>query len=144
MPSVRFVHSASGVVRASRSTFEDSFAFEVQTFCPRTMKLSPSRRANVLIEGVSEPAFGSVMPNATWRRPPAASGRTRCFISAVPCRTTGLRPKMVRWSAVAPFIAAPEAEISSSRIEASVMPRPAPPYSGGMAMPSQPASAKAW
>ena len=30
-------------------------------------------------------------------------------------------------AAVAPFIAAPEAETSSSRIDASVIPRPAPP-----------------
>jgi len=36
---------------------------------------------------------------------------------------------------------APEAQTSSSTIDASVMPWPPPPYSSGMAMPIQPPSA---
>ena len=38
-------------------------------------------------------------------------------------------------------VPAPEAAISDRRMQASVMPKPAPPYSRGMAMPSQPALA---
>ena len=50
-------------------------------------------------------------------------------------------PKIDRWMAEQPFIAAPDAATSSSTIDASVMPRPPPPYSSGMAMPTQPPSA---
>ena len=45
--------------------------------------------------------------------------------------------------ALAPFIAAPEREISSSSKVASVMPSPCPPNSSGMVMPSQPPLAMA-
>ena len=40
-------------------------------------------------------------------------------------------------------MAAPDSAIACIMIAASVMPRPAPPYSSGMAMPSQPACASA-
>ena len=52
-------------------------------------------------------------------------------------------PNTERWIELAPFIAAPDAATSSSRIEASVMPHPPPPYSSGMATPTQPAFATA-
>ena len=50
---------------------------------------------------------------------------------------------MFMCSAEAPDKPAPDSAIVCIMIAASVMPRPAPPYSSGMAMPSQPASAKA-
>ena len=50
-------------------------------------------------------------------------------------------PKIDRWMAEQPFMAAPERAISCSTIVASVMPWPPPPYSSGMQMPTQPASA---
>ena len=56
---------------------------------------------------------------------------------------TGSIPKIDRWMAEQPFIAAPDAATSSSTIDASVMPRPPPPYCSGMAMPTQPPSAMA-
>ena len=56
---------------------------------------------------------------------------------------TGPIPKIDRWMADAPFIAAPDAATSSTTIDASVTPRPPPPYSSGMAMPIQPPSAMA-
>ena len=92
---------------------------------------------------VSVPASGSVTPNATCRSPLAMRGRKRCFISSLPCLTTGCMPKIDMWMPLAPFIAAPLAETSSRMIDASVMPRPLPPYSSGMAMPIHPASASA-
>jgi hypothetical protein len=52
-------------------------------------------------------------------------------------------PKIDRCIELAPFIPAPEAATSSSRSEASVIPKPCPPYSSGVVMPSQPASANA-
>ncbi len=42
----------------------------------------------------------------------------------------------------APEVPAPEAQTSWSMIVASVTPRPEPPYSSGMIIPSQPAWAK--
>ncbi len=43
--------------------------------------------------------------------------------------------------AEAPDIAAPDSATACIMIAASVMPRPAPPYASGIAIPSQPASA---
>ena len=48
---------------------------------------------------------------------------------------------MFMWIADAPDMPAPVSATVSIMIAASLMPRPAPPYSVGMAMPSQPASA---
>ena len=50
---------------------------------------------------------------------------------------------MLMWIAEAPDIAAPDSATACIISAASVMPRPAPPNSAGMAMPSQPASAMA-
>src|SRR5262249_27002371 len=57
--------------------------------------------------------------------------------------TTGCRPKMFMCTADAPDIAAPDSAIACIIRAASVMPRPAPPYSSGIAMPSHPPSASA-
>ncbi len=70
-------------------------------------------------------------------------GRVSRFIASDPCTITGCMPKIDMWTELAPFIAAPEAATSSSTSDASVMPNPWPPYSSGVVMPSQPASAKA-
>ena len=50
---------------------------------------------------------------------------------------------MFMCSAEAPDSPAPDCAIACIMIAASVTPRPEPPYSSGMQMPSQPASAKA-
>ena len=50
---------------------------------------------------------------------------------------------MFMWTAEAPESPAPVPAIVCIMSAASVMPRPAPPYASGMAMPSQPASASA-
>ena len=52
-------------------------------------------------------------------------------------------PKIDRWIELAPFMPPPERATSSSSSVASVMPRPWPPYSSGMVMPSQPPLAMA-
>ena len=44
---------------------------------------------------------------------------------------------MLRWMADAPDMQAPDSATACIRIAASVMPSPAPPYSSGIAMPSQ-------
>jgi hypothetical protein len=81
----------------------------------------------VVIAVVSVPASGSVTPNATCRRPATTSGRYCSRSVALPCFTTGFIPKIDVWSALQPFIAAPDAATSSSTIDASVMPWPPPP-----------------
>ena len=95
----------------------------------------------MVIAVVSVPASGSVTPNATCRSPVATSGRYFWRISSLPCLTTAFMPKIDRCTPLQPFIAAPDAAISSRMIDASVMPRPAPPYASGMATPIQPPSA---
>ena len=50
---------------------------------------------------------------------------------------------MFMWIAEAPDIAAPDCATACIMIAASVMPRPEPPYSSGMQMPSQPSAASA-
>jgi hypothetical protein len=90
---------------------------------------------------VSVPASGSVTPNATCSVPSATPGRYFWRMASEPCFTTAFMPKTDVCSAEHPFMAAPEAATSSSTIDASVMPRPPPPYASGMAMPTQPPSA---
>jgi hypothetical protein len=142
MPSVRLAHSSSGVVRHSNSTRSASRALDVHTLRPRIRyPPSGSRYARALIEGVSLPASGSVTPKATCRSPLATRGRYRSRISSEPCSTTGCIPKIDRWTAEQPFMAAPEAATSSRTTDASLMPRPPPPYRSGIAMPTQPPSA---
>ena len=69
------------------------------------------------------------------------SMRRRC--SSVPNTTTGLSPNTFICTAEAPDMPAPDSAMVRIMIAASVMPRPEPPYSSGMQMPSQPASASA-
>ena len=97
--------------------------------------------ANVVMRDVSSPAPGSVTPKHTCTSPVATGGNVRALSSSEPCTTTGCMPKIDRWIALAPFMAAPDLATSSSNIVASVIPRPWPPYSTGIVMPSQPPSA---
>ena len=55
---------------------------------------------------VSSPAPGSVTPKHTCRSPLTMRGRVRGLSSSEPCLTTGCMPKIDRWMALAPFIAA--------------------------------------
>ena len=94
----------------------------VQTLAPLITYSSPSRTARVLIDVVSVPASGSVTPKAAWIVPLATPGRISAASSGEPYLRTGSIPKIDRWMAEQPFMAAPEAATSSSTIEASVMP----------------------
>ena len=67
----------------------------------------------------------------------------RPHCSGVPNTTTGFSPNTFICTADAPDIPAPDSEIVRIMIAASVIPKPEPPYSSGMQMPSQPASASA-
>ena len=87
----------------------------------------------------SEPASGSVRPNAASLRPEARSGSHSCFCSSVPKRKIGIVPSEV---CAATVIATDESiRVSSSIASAyeTVSP-PAPPYSSGIGSPISPSS----
>ncbi len=71
-PSVRFSTSSAGVVRASSSIRSECSARDVQSFWPLTDQPPSTRVAVVWSEVVSEPALGSVTPNACSRSSPEA------------------------------------------------------------------------
>jgi hypothetical protein len=87
--------------------------------------------------------LGSVTAKQPRSRPSIIGGSMRCFCSCVPNTTMGLRPKTLMWMAEAPDMPAPDSATVRIMMAASVTPRPAPPYSSGMQMPSQPPLAKA-
>ena len=97
----------------------------------------------VLSLSVFRPVFGSVTPKQALCWPWMIGGSQRACCSRLPCTTTGCRPKTFMWIAEAPVMPAPEPDTVSSIRHASLMPRPAPPNSCGIAMPSQPALAMA-
>ena len=92
---------------------------------------------------MSRPTLGSVTAKQDFSLPAISGGRKRRFCSSVPNTTTGFRPKMFMCTAEAPCMPAPDSAIACIISAASVMPRPEPPYSSGMAMPSQPSAASA-
>lgn len=86
---------------------------------------------------VSDPAAGSVTPNA-WSRssPDAMTGRNRSFCPSLPCRSTVPMVYIWTWQAVA---FPPDALTSSRTAQAADRDRPPLPYSSGMSAASHPA-----
>ena len=93
---------SSGVVRASTSIRSECCAREVNTFWPWT---SSRRRRARRWSGccvVSEPAVGSVTPNACSRSSPdAIFGRYAAFCSSLPCRSSAPMVYIWAWHAAA-------------------------------------------
>jgi hypothetical protein len=81
-----------------------------------------------------------VTPKHDFVSPLTMPGSMRRFCSSVPNTTTGSGPNMLMWMLEAPLMQAPDSSTVCMTIVASVTPRPAPPYSSGIAVPSQPAS----
>ncbi|MNT13989.1 hypothetical protein D3C72_1489750 [compost metagenome] len=97
--------------------------------------------AVVLILVVSVPVVGSVTPMDCRRSSPAAMrGRYSRFWASEPWRSRV--PMLYIWPWQAPELP-PLRLISSMMTEASVRPRPEPPYSWGISAASQPASVRA-
>ncbi|MCY1223653.1 hypothetical protein D9M72_357890 [compost metagenome] len=137
MPSDFFLHSASGVVRASRIIRSECWTREIHTFWPFTTYLSPLRTAVVLILVVSVPVVGSVTAIDCRRSSPLAIlGKYSFFCSAEPWRSSV--PMLYIWPWQAPELP-PARLISSMMTDAWVRPRPEPPYSSGISAASQPA-----
>ena len=101
----------------------------------------PSRSSAVVrVAPASEPASGSVSPNAASRRPDARSGSQRSFCSSLPKRKIGIVPSDV---CAATVIATDESTrvSSSTAIAYETVSPPAPPYCSGIGMPISPSSA---
>jgi len=124
-------------VRVSNRILSATCAVLIQTLRPLTTQSPPRRTARVRRLVVSSPESGSLTPNATFIRPATMSGRLSCFISGEPCLTTTLVPKTFMCTVLAALRPPPRA-MASIITAASEMPRPDPPYSVGMATPSQP------
>ncbi len=115
-------------------------AFVMNIFEPFTTQLPSRSSAVVRVEPASEPASGSVSPNAASRLPDARSGSQRSLCSSEPNRKIGMVPSDV-WAAT--VIATDESiRVSSSIASAydTVSP-PAPPCSSGIGIPIRPSSA---
>src|ERR1700741_5174952 len=70
--------------------------------------------------------------------PAMRRGISFCFCSSVPNFASGIGPKMLRCSALAPEKPAPLSATACMAIAASVTPRPEPPSSTGMGGAPQP------
>ncbi|MNL41686.1 hypothetical protein D3C87_1641080 [compost metagenome] len=137
MPSDLRFTSVSGVVRASRIIRSECCTREIQTFCPLTTYRPSFFTALVLILVVSVPVVGSVTAIDWMRNSPAAIfGRYFSFCAVLPLRNSVLM--LYIWPLTAPELP-PERLISSMITDASVSPRPEPPYSSGIIADSQPA-----
>ena len=115
-------------------------AFVMNTLAPFTTQMPSRSLAVVRVAPASEPASGSVSPNAARRSPLARDGIHCCFCSSVPNRKIGIVPSEV---CAASVIATDESMRASSSIAiayASVSP-PAPPSSSGNGIPIRPRSA---
>ena len=115
-------------------------ALVMKIFDPFTTHRPSRRSARVCVAPASDPAPGSVSPNAASLRPEARSGSHSRFCSSEPKRKIGIVPSDV---CAATVIATDESiRVSSSIAIAyeSVSP-PAPPYSSGMGRPMSPSSA---
>ena len=129
-------------VRAISSIRSECSAREVKTFWPLMRHAPlPSCSARVEIALVSEPAVGSVTPNACSRTSPEAiRGSQRRFCSSEPCRSSVPMTYICAWQAAA---LPPERLTSSSTTLAWPMPSPPPPYSSGISAASQPPAVSA-
>ena len=140
-PAWRSPASASGVVRQSTTAKWLRCAFVVQTFVPVTRQPPSTRVAVVRTDARSEPASGSLMPRENQHSPAAIRGRNQRRCSSVPKRS---RAGAVWRSAIqCAAIGAPAASSSSTTTKRRTVLAPAPPYSTGMDMPTQPCAASA-
>ncbi len=119
--------------------------FVMNTFVPLSTYSPPSLRAVVRCALASEPALGSVSPNAASRLPDAMSGRKRFFCSSVPYRRIGNVPSAVPANASA--MPAHTLESSSVTMHMFVMPYPLshrPSYSTGISTRNRSTFASSW
>ena len=114
-------------------------ALVMNCLAPLIVQTPPSSVARVLVLPASDPASGSVSPNAPSLRPAVRSGRSRCFCSSEPNRWTGCVPSDVCAHIVIATLESIRVSSSTAIAYCSDEP-PAPPYSSGNGIPIQPSS----
>ena len=115
-------------------------ALVMKIFEPFTTHWPSRSSAVVRAAAASEPAPGSVSPNAASLRPEARSGSHCCFCSSEPKSRIGIVPSEV----CAAIVIATDESIrvsSSTAIAYESVSVPAPPYSSGIGIPISPSSA---
>ena len=117
-------------------------AFVMKILEPLTTQLPSRSSAVVRVAPASEPASGSVRPNAASRCPEARSGSQRSFCSSEPKRRIGMVPSDVCAATVIATDESMRVSSSTAMAYASVSPPP-PPCSSGIGMPMSPSSASA-
>ncbi len=128
-------------VRASSVTPNDMSvpAFEMNVFRP-LMSQPPSRRiARVRMPRASDPASGSVRPNAPSARPSASGRSQRSRCESVPNSRSGSEPMVTCacHAAATDWSARPICSIAATKPTVDM---PMPPHCSGISIPSRPSS----
>ena len=126
-------------VRANSVTPNDMSvpAFEMNVFPPLISQPSSRRSARVRIPRASEPASGSVKPNAPSTRPSASGRSQRSRCSSEPKRYSGNEPIVTCacHAAATDWSATPICSIAATKPTVDM---PMPPHCSGISMPSRP------
>ena len=130
---------APASVRASSVTPNDMSvpALEMNALRPLINQPPSWRSARVVMPRMSEPASGSVSPNAPSTRPSASGRSQRSRWSSLPNRNSGIEP-MVTWAwnaAATDWSAWPSCSSAATKPTVDI---PMPPHSSGTSMPSRP------
>ena len=133
---------SSDGVRASSVTPNDMSvpALEMNVFRPLISQPPSRRSARVRMPRASEPASGSVRPNAPSARPSASGRSQRSRCSSLPNRKSGSDP-IVTWAcqaAATDWSARPICSMAATKPTVDI---PMPPHSSGISMPSRPSCA---
>ena len=128
-------------VRASRVTPNDMSvpALEMKVLRPLISQPPSRRSARVRMPRASEPASGSVSPNAPSARPSASGRSQRSRWSSLPKRRSGSEP-MVTWACQAAATDWSAWPICSMAATKPTVDMPMPPHCSGTSMPSRPSA----
>ena len=132
---------SAGSVRASSVTPNDMSvpALEMNVLRPLISQPPSRRSARVRIPRASEPASGSVSPNAPSTRPSASGRSQRSRWASLPNRYSGNEPIVTCacHAAATDWSARPICSIAATKPTVDM---PIPPHSSGISMPSRPSS----
>ena len=128
-------------VRASSVTPNDMSvpALEMNAFRPLISQPPSRRTARVRMPRASEPASGSVRPNAPSARPSASGRSQRSRCASLPKRYSGSEPIVTCacHAAATDWSARPSCSIAATKPTVDM---PMPPHCSGISMPSRPSA----
>ena len=128
-------------MRASSVTPNDMSvpALEMNVFRPLISQPPSRRSARVRIPRASDPASGSVSPNAPSARPSASGRSQRSRCASLPNRYSGSEPMVTCacHAAATDWSASPICSIAATKPTVDM---PIPPHSSGIRMPSRPSA----